>query len=354
MAEEILRIGIIGGGGISDVHLKAIRNNRKALIHAICDLNIRRAEEKAKEYQAPYFYSDYLELLKLETIDAVVICTWNCTHAEIAIAALEAGKHVFVEKPLSKTLEEAILIEQAVKRNKKQLQMGFVRRFEPNVMVLKKFIDEGELGEIYYAKASSLRRLGNPGGWFTDEAKSGGGPLIDIGIHIIDTSWYLMGRPRVTSVYGNTYRRLGKRANIKNLSFYKTADFNVSVNDVEDLAHAVIKFENGASLMVDCSYTLHAKKDETNLRLYGECGGAEIEPEFCLISERHDTILNIQPQTDQSGLNLLKAFQNQNDHFVECCLEGREPISTVGDGKEVMRMIMAIYESARLGHEVLL
>ncbi|MBT2758036.1 Gfo/Idh/MocA family oxidoreductase [Mesobacillus foraminis] len=354
MAEQILRIGMIGGGGISDVHLKAFRNNSKALIHAICDLNIQRAEEKAREYQAPHFYSDYKELLSVETIDAVVICTWNCTHAEIAIEALEAGKHVFVEKPLSKTLEEAILIEQAVQRNKKQLQVGFVRRFEPNVMVLKKFIEEGELGEIYYAKASALRRLGNPGGWFTDEAKSGGGPLIDTGIHVIDTCWYLMGRPRVTSVYGNTYRRLGKRANIKNLSFYKTADFNLDVNNVEDLANAVIKFENGASIMMDCSYTLHAKKDELSLRLYGECGGAEIEPEFLLISERHDTMLNITPQTDQSNLNLIKAFQNQNDHFVECCLNEKEPISSVWDGKEVMKIIMAIYESARLGKEVLL
>ncbi|MCU6339777.1 Gfo/Idh/MocA family oxidoreductase, partial [Enterobacter quasiroggenkampii] len=135
----------------------------------------------------------------------VSICTWNNSHAPIAIAALEAGKHVLVEKPLCMTVEEALAVQEAQKKSGKTLQIGYVRRYGTNTRVLKKFIDEGELGEIYYAKASCIRRLGNPGGWFSDKERSGGGPLIDIGVHVIDLCWYLMGKPKVKSVSGNAY-----------------------------------------------------------------------------------------------------------------------------------------------------
>src|SRR5699024_6503895 len=135
------------------------------------------------------------------------------------------------------------------------------RRHGDNTKVLKQFIDNGDLGEIYYAKASCLRRLGNPGGWFSDHSKSGGGPLIDLGVHFIDHIWYLMGKPRPVSVSGNTYKNLGNRSHIQNLSFYKAADYDPSLNDVEDLANALIRFENGASLYIDMSFTLHAKED---------------------------------------------------------------------------------------------
>src|SRR5690606_38478171 len=164
-------------------------------------------------------------------IDAVSICTWNNTHAEIAIYALEAGKHVLVEKPLSMTVEEAEAVEEAQKKSGKTLQVGFVRRHGDNAKLLKKFIDHGELGEIYYAKTSCLRRLGNPGGWFSDVTRSGGGPLIDLGVHMIDICWYMMGKPRPVSVSGNTYKKLGNRSHIENLSFYQAADYDPNLNE---------------------------------------------------------------------------------------------------------------------------
>ncbi len=126
--------------------------------------------------------------------------------------------------------------------------------------MLKSFIDKDRLGDIYYAKASLLRRVGNPGGWFSDKERSGGGPLIDLGVHIIDSCWYLMGRPKVKAITGHVYDHLGNRSHIKNLSFYKAADYDASANSVEDLANALITFENGSSLMVDVSYSLHTKK----------------------------------------------------------------------------------------------
>lgn len=349
---EPLRIGVIGTGSISEMHLNAYAANPDAKIVAICDVNGRRAQDVADRYGADKIFTDYRELLADPGIDAVSVCTWNDTHAPISIAALDAGKHVLVEKPLSRDVEEALAIQQAVRRSGKLLQVGFVRRYDPNVRMLQRFIEAGDFGELYYAKASTIRRLGNPGGWFSDVERSGGGPLIDIGVHVIDLCWYLMGRPKATTVSANTYRRLGNRSNIDHLSFYKAADYDASKNSVEDLANAIIRFENGASLMVDVSFTLHARKDEGVVRLYGDKGGFEIDPAVAIVTEKHDTILNVEPQTDSSRLDVHAAFRNEIDHFVDCVRNGLTPISPVEDGVAIMRILRAVYESAKKGEEV--
>lgn len=348
----MLKVGVIGGGSISEFHLKPYFDHPNVEIVAICDSNERRLHALGKKYFVNNLYLKVSEFLANEEIDAISICTWNNSHAEIAIQALQQNKHVLLEKPLSLTLDEAYAVEAAVKETKKILQVGYVRRFATNVGVLKKFIDAGDLGEIYYAKASCIRRLGNPGGWFSDIKKSGGGPLIDLGTHMIDLCWYLMGKPKPVSVSGNTYKKLGNRSHIENLSFYKAADYNAEHNDVEDLANALIRFENGASLFVDVSFTLHAKQDEVSVKLYGENGGAEVEPELAIIKEQHETIINITPQIDMLSFDFTGSFINEINHFVECCLNNVQPISTVEDGVEVTKMLAAIYESAATKQEI--
>ncbi|WP_442601267.1 Gfo/Idh/MocA family protein [Paenibacillus sp. KN14-4R] len=348
----MIHIGVIGCGSISEVHFQAYEHDPRATIYAVCDLNEERAASKAKQFGAEKVYTNYLELLADPTIEAVSICTWNNTHAEIAIAALEAGKHVLCEKPLCKTVEEALRVEEAVRRSGKVLQVGFVRRFATNTDLLKGFIDSGDLGEIYYAKASILRRLGNPGGWFADHSRSGGGPLIDIGVHIIDVCWYLMGKPKIKSISGNVYNRLGNRSNVKNLSFYKAADYAADQNTVEDCANALLRFENGASLMVDVSFTLHAKKDELSVKLFGTKGGAELEPELSLVTEKLDTILNIQPQIDHLSFDFVHAFRSEISAFISCCFGEQETLAPVEDGVELMKMLCGIYEAAEKGHEI--
>ncbi|GAF10401.1 myo-inositol 2-dehydrogenase [Paenibacillus pini JCM 16418] len=299
-----VRVAIIGAGSISESHLNAYQNNPNAEIVAICDLNEERAKTVAQKYGAQKTYTDYQALLADPDVDAVSICTWNNLHAETSIAAVRAGKHVLVEKPLCRTVEEAHQIQQAVRESKAILQVGYVRRHDPNVELLQNFINNDEFGNLYYAKASILRRLGNPGGWFADKERSGGGPLIDIGVHVIDLCWFMMGKPKVKSVTGNVYQKLGNRAHIRNFSFYKAADYDSSKNTVEDMANALIRFENGASLMVDVSFSLHAKEDESTVKIFGEKGGFEIDPALFIVTEKHDTILNIQPQTDHKASNL--------------------------------------------------
>ncbi|TVY08975.1 Gfo/Idh/MocA family protein [Paenibacillus cremeus] len=347
-----IKIGVIGAGSIAGLHLQSYQKNSDAELYAISDANADRAREKAEKYGIPHVYEDYHELLADLEIIAVSICTWNNSHAEIAIKALRAGKHVLVEKPLSRTVAEAEQIQAAVRETGNILQVGFVRRYDTNAQLIRRFIDNGELGDIYYAKASCLRRLGNPGGWFADVNRSGGGPLIDIGVHVIDLCWYLMGRPKVVSVSGNTYKKLGNRANVQNLSFYKAADYDASYNSVEDMANALIRFENGASLAVDVSFTLHAKQDELTVKLFGDKGGAEIEPSLMLVSEKYDTIVNLLPQIDRPSFNANAAFQNEIDHFISCCQSGSTPISPVEDGLEIMKMLCGVYESAEKGCEI--
>ncbi|MFC4810646.1 Gfo/Idh/MocA family protein [Paenibacillus sp. GCM10023250] len=347
-----LRIGVIGAGSISDQHLNAYRRNPRAELAAVCDKNEDRAKAKAEKHGVPHTYADYRDLLADPGIDAVSVCTWNDSHAEISIAALEAGKHVLCEKPLCTTVEEALRVEQAAKRSGKTLQVGFVRRYGANTRIVKAMADRGEFGELYYAKASCIRRLGNPGGWFADKERSGGGPLIDVGVHVIDLCWYLMGRPKTISVSGNTYAKLGNRANVQNLAYYKSSDYDPALNTVEDLANALIRFDNGASLLVDVSFALHAKEDELSVKLYGEKGGVELEPELTFVTERCDTILNMTPQIDRLTFDFAAGFRDEIDHFVEACRGVKPTLSPVEDGVEMMKILCGIYESAEKGEEI--
>lgn len=351
---EMVKVGVIGVGSISESHIGPYLKNENVELVAFCDINEKRLEEKGKRYGVTQLYNNHQDLLANPDIDAVSICTWNNSHAEIAVAALEAGKHVLIEKPLSMTVEEAESVQEAAEKSGKVAQVGFVRRHGNTTEVLKKFIDNGDLGEIYYGKASYLRRFGNPGGWFSDITKSGGGPLIDLGVHVIDIIWYLMGKPRPVSVTGNTYQKLGNRSNIEHLSQYQAADYDPTLNDVEDLTNALIRFDNGASIFVDVSFTLHARQDDTSVSIYGDKGGAEVEPRLTIVTEKHNVILNSTPQMNTTALDVVGAFHTEINHFIDCIQNGTENIAPISDGVEVMKMLNGIYESAKKGKEVIL
>lgn len=355
MSDKI-KVAVVGCGSISKLHFDAYQKNTDAEIVAVCDLNRERAEKRASEYGVSKVYTDYRKLLEESGADAVSICTWNNAHAPVSIAALKAGKHVLCEKPLCMTVEEALRVQDAVKNAPSQVfQVGFIRRYEERARILKEFIDGGDIGEIYYAKASCLRRLGNPGGWFSDLSRSGGGPVIDLGVHVIDLCWYLMGSPKVKSVSANTYYKLGNRKNVQHLRFYKAADYDPDKNDVEDLANALIRFENGASILLDVSFTLHSEAtEEISARLFGTKGGLEIEPKVKIISEKYNTILNIDPQVDNATFNHPVAFCDEINHFLRAVKGETKTLSPVEAGVEIMKILCAIYESARLGREVML
>ncbi|WBB79884.1 Gfo/Idh/MocA family oxidoreductase [Micromonospora sp. WMMD882] len=347
-----LGVGVIGAGSIADMHLAAYAANPRVQLAGVYDLNQDRAAQKAETFGVARSHPTLDSLLADPDVDAVSVCTWNDSHAEIATAALDAGKHVLVEKPLSRTVVEADALVAAVERNDRHLEVGFVRRFGANARVLKSFVDDGLLGPVYHARATNIRRLGNPGGWFADSGRSGGGPLIDIGVHVLDLCWYFMGTPKAVTVSAVTHNRLGNRANVTSLSRYKVADYDPSRNDVEDFAAALVRFDNGASLTLETSYSLHALEDRLEVAVFGERGGAQLEPKLRIATELADTMLNVDPQIDHLSFDFAAGFAAEIDHFVALCLGGAEQVAPVWHGAEVMRMLSGVYESARTGREV--
>jgi predicted dehydrogenase len=345
-----LGVAVVGAGSIATAHLDAYARQPDTELVAVVDRHPERAAALASRYGIPSSFGSVAEALLDQRIQALSLCTANESHAELAVAALDGGRHVLVEKPLATSVADAQAVQTAARRSGAVVQVGFVRRFSGNVVTLKRFIDAGDLGEIYYARASNLRRAGHPGGWYGARDRSGGGPLIDIGSHVLDLCWYLMGRPEPVTVSGNTYARLGERAGLGPQRYH--AIEQVVESTVEDLANATIRFANGASLLLDASYSLHAPADRLGVSIHGERGGAEVEPELRLATERHGTMLNLVPQIDHLSFDVDEGFRGEIDNFVRACL-GNEPVlAPVEDGVQVTRMVAAVYASAAAGCEV--
>lgn len=349
-----IKIGIIGVGSIAKVHIDAYLKNPDVELYAFCDLNEKRLKEMGEEYKITRLFTDLKDMLALEEIDAVSVCTWNSSHAPCTIAALEAGKHVLCEKPMSVNRADAVKMKEAADKSGKLLMIGFVRRFGNDCSILKDFVKADYFGEFYYAKATYLRRNGNPGGWFGDKSRAGGGPLIDLGVHVIDFVRYVMGNPKPVSVYGVTYQKLFDRKNIRTQKTYLSQGATKQdICDVEDLASALIRFDNGATLSVETSFSLNIKKPEGKIELFGTKSGACLNPELEMYTEINDYLANVtlDAKTDLSFNGL---FENEINHYVSCIKGEAKCISTADDGIEIMAILDAIYESARTGHEVIL
>lgn len=349
-----IRIGVIGTGSIAMEHLRAYQKNPYVEIYALCDINAELLAKRAAEFGVERTYTNCEDMLKLPEIDAVSVCTWNCAHAPCTIAALNAGKHVLCEKPMAMNAEEARAMKEAAEKNGKLLMIGFVRRFGNDCDILKDLIGNDQFGEIYYAKATYLRRNGNPGGWFGEKARSGGGPLIDLGVHVIDLARYLLGGPKPVSVYGATFRKLGNRPDVKGGKAYLSARANdTTVCDVEDLATALIRFDNGAVVSVEASFSLNIKKDVGSIELFGTKAGAKIDPELEMYSEMNGYMTNV-TLTNPTALSFDGLFAREIDHYVDCVRLGLPCRSPAEDGVTLMKILDAIYESAATGHEVII
>ncbi len=332
-----VRMGVIGVG-MGRVFLRGLQNHPNAQVVAICDINEDRAKQIASEYNVPKIYKDYQDLLNDSEINAVGISTPNYLHAPMAIAAFEAGKHVLCEKPMATNAKEGEAMVQAAKKANKIFMMGFNNRFRGDTQLLKKYIENGDLGEIYYAKTGWIRRDGIPGlgGWFTTKSQSGGGPLIDIGVHVLDLTLWLIGNPRPVSVMGCAYAKFGPK---------KAAETGKSY-DVEDLAAGFIKLENGASLFLEASWAQYIEHDTFYSTICGTEGGANLEP-FKIFKTINGAHADITPHFRQ-----VNGHDREVQHFAECLLEGKEPLATGEHGLHIMKILDAIYESTETGKSV--
>lgn len=348
-----LKIGVIGTGNISNLHMAGYTALGNVEVIAACDIDEKRVKDFAKTYGIPNTFTDYNEMLKMKEIDAVSVTTWNNIHAPASIAALNAGKHVLCEKPLALNADQALEMVEASKKSGKILMVGFCRRFGNNAIALKEMIDNGDLGNLYYAKTGCVRRWGNPGGWFSDKKRSGGGPVIDLGVHMIDLVRYLSGKPKVISVTASTFSHMGMKPEVKGIQKYNSADYS-EYNDVEDCATSIIKFDNGMTLFFETSWVQNRKEDDLYLELYGDKVGAKMEPELELYDSKCNYLRNSKLILDPASSSFEHNFVEEIKHFVSCVTEGTKCINPAEDGLELMKIIDAIYKSAETGHEVII
>lgn len=349
-----IKVGVIGAGGIAKLHLNAYQNNPNAEVVALCDKNIDSAKAKAREFNIPNTYDDIHQLLERDDIDAVSITTPNWTHTDLSISALNAGKHVLCEKPPSLNAEGVARMVECAKKNHRLLMFGFEGKFAEKIRYTKELCQNGFFGELYYVKTSYIRRCGNPGGWFATKELSGGGPLIDLGVHTLDLCLHLMGNPRPVTVFATTYHKFGDRSNLKGIDWYKTRNYQESKFNVENLAVALIKFENGATLFIESSFDLHAKgKDEmVHLDIYGDKAGAKIDPGYEIFTEQDNYLVDLKPVLDDDTINWDECLNKEVDHFVDCITNGTACLFPADGAIPVMKIIEAIYQSSAEGTSV--
>lgn len=272
--EKPIKVGVIGMGWAGQVHLEAYLKLPNVEIVGISDPRAERLKDLAARFPVTHVYTDYNDLLNHDEIDIISIGTPNYLHAPIAVAALERGNHVLCEKPMAMTVAEGEAMVRAALANNCGLEVAFNHRRRGDVEVLKQYVNEGHLGRIYHAKASWMRRRGIPGfgGWFTTKAMSGGGPLIDLGVHILDMALYLMGEPEVEAVSAMTYAEFGPKGR------GSRGDANGMTYDVEDMATAFIRLAGGATLLLEASWATNSSVgDDFGVKLYGSDAGAEID-----------------------------------------------------------------------------
>ncbi|MGG3468218.1 Gfo/Idh/MocA family oxidoreductase [Neobacillus pocheonensis] len=343
---KTLKIGIIGAGGIArDAHLpNYVKCGDKVEIVAVSDVVKEKAEQLSLDFNIPHAFSSYEEMLKKIEIDAVSICTPNKFHYPATIAALNAGCHVLCEKPPAMTAKEAEEMAMAAEKAGKILTYGFHYRHAPQVEVLKRFIDGGELGSIYAARVTAMRRRGIPGwGVFTNKELQGGGPLIDIGVHMLDTALFLMGYPEPDTVLGVTYQKLGTKKGVGLMGSWDWENFSV-----EDMARGMVTFKNGASILLESAFAANIEKaDEMNVTLMGDKGGADVFP-LKIYQEKHETLIDITP----THLPKRNYHELELKRFVDACIDETTPLSTPEQGVYLQQIINGLYESALKGEAV--
>ena len=270
-----LKIGIIGCG-VGILHLQGFAENPRAEVVAIAGLDQDRCRDLAKQFDVPRVYGEYQELIADPDIEAVTVAVPNILHVPVALAALEAGKHVMVEKPLAPTAAEGQRIIDAAREANRVLGVVFNRRGRQDVQLVKREVERGALGEIYHARAFWMRRSGIPGlgTWFTSKGMAGGGPLIDLGIHVLDMALWILGNPTARRVSAATYAELGPQGRGQ----WQGGRFKIvpgETYEVEDFATARLDLANDATMHLECSWRLHAGCEaRIEAAFYGTEGGA--------------------------------------------------------------------------------
>ncbi len=347
--DQPMRIGMIGAGRNAEGHMRAAVQTGAARLVAVADPAEARVNVCAEKYGIEHTYASYEELLERSDIDAVIVSVPNFLHHKASIAALQAGKHVLCEKPMSIRMEWAEEMLEAERSSGKLLQIGMTSRHRPETHWLKAAIEKGDFGRLYYARAQYIRRSGIPrfGGWFTAKELSGGGPMIDIGVHVLDQTWYLLGTPKPLSVFGVVHSELGHRKVGVNSWAGAEGEGNF---DVEDHASALIRFEGDVTMALEVSWAAFTRP-ERSIQLMGTEQGASVaDGNVTLMTQRdgEDVDETVSPGAGQN----VNAFELQLEAFVKAARGEAACVAPADQAATVTKMLLAIYESAQIRREV--
>jgi len=349
VGEMTIRVGIIGCGAMAGVHVRGYKACNDVSVVACADVQPERALSFAAQHDIPRTYENADAMLRAEKLDVVSVCAPNYAHCAPTVEALRHGAHVICEKPIAMNSEEAAAMVAAAKDTNRLLTIGHHMRFHPYCKYLKQIIDDGELGHIYYGRSHALRRRGVPGwGQFHIKSQSGGGPLIDIGVHTLDLIIWLMGSPRPVSVSGSVYTQFGNRHTYFNPhGTYRREDY-----DVEDFACALVKFDNGSTLTLEASWAAHLKDEETFPQvILGDKGGAELHPwavpagvpPLRIYQSRHEALVDVVPSAFAKADPHMEIIR----HWIACVRGEEEVLVRPQESLNVQRIIDSIYLSSQ-------
>ncbi len=335
---EKVKLALIGSGNMGQViHLPILKKMQDVELCAIVDPDERKAKTIAERFGIPLTFKSVDAMLSSSIgseIEAVDICTPTDQHKAPAIAALQAGKDVLVEKPIARSAKEAKEIADVAAKYDRKLMVGMNSRFRPDTLILKSFIDSHELGSIYYIKSGWLKQQSSVASWQQQKEKSGGGVFVDLGIVMLDMALWLLNYPKVSTVSATTYNQFTKK--------------------VEDSAAVFIRLADGVTLTIETSWTFHRDGDFFYCNVFGKDGSAFINP-LRVFKQVAGNLVNLTPAKSESQVALYKkSYENELRHFINC-VKGLVPIVSSGE-EAVMRMqiVEAIYQSAAKNKEIAL
>ncbi len=328
-----IRVGVIGLGWVAQVfHLPVLSKIDDVEIVAVCDKDKPRSRSIADKFDVTNVSTDPRQIIDRDDVDAVLVTTSTDAHHPIVTAALAAGKDVFVEKPIARTYHEAKELTELAHKEKRKLMVGMNNRFRPDTMILKSFVEKGELGKLFYAKGGWLKSLSGTNPWITRKDKSGGGVMLDLGIVMLDLVLWMMNFPKVSHVSGSVY--------------------NHKTRSVEDTCLATIRMAPDCVLTLEVSWSLLHAQDYFYTNLYGTEGSALINP-LRIHKQLHGSLVNLTPASSETPNAMYrKSYENQLRHFMGA-LRGLHPVISTGEeSMERMKVVEAIYKSSRTGKEV--
>lgn len=328
-----VKIGVVGLGSIAQlVHLPMLKKLNNATITAISEVNKNRLLSVGEKFGIKNQYVSYEEMLDKEELDAVIIATPTDTHLPIALACIERGKYVLVEKPISRSIQETQTIVDAAKKHDVKVMVGMNFRYRPDVMLLKSIINFGDLGEIFYVKCGWLRKQSSDGQWFTKKESSGGGVILDLGIVLLDLSLWLLNFPEIASV--------------------STQNFYINTTSVEDCSLSMIRCKPNALINMETSWSLNSEKDAFYLDIYGSKGNASLNP-LRVFKKINDQQIDMTPSGSDNYLSLFKkSYLNELKHFLGA-VQGVNPLfSPAEESLPRMKVIDSMYQSAQSKKEI--